>query len=61
MKVGDLVRIIHHLPWHQTKGIILKMSISTAFHEKNAQCLWEDGDISWCIIRRLEVINEMVL
>jgi uncharacterized protein YodC (DUF2158 family) len=54
MKVGDIVRVKHNNPKYRDIGIVL--NIDTEYI--NIQCLWYDGNTSWCGKHRLEVISE---
>lgn len=47
MEVGDLVKV---KLYPSETGVIL------AIASKQVQCLWQDGDVSWCGVWQLEVV-----
>ncbi len=51
MQVGDLIRTISQ--YNLSYGIILQAD------GKQVQCLWGDGDVSWCYTWQLDVMNEI--
>ena len=51
MEVGDLVR---HYFYHKHIGIITEVCLG----DRTVRVLWHDGDCSWTLSRRMEVIDD---